>query len=396
MKYLETKHERNSAKITSLILLIIALLLFVVGAPYKEIPEEYGVAINFGEPSQVSDLNAEDNPSKSEAITENNKAEESPEQEVEDELIEDVAEETPEEVEDNSEAEAQEKLEEAQILEEQKAEAEKLEAEKQEAAKEEAEKQKAAEELLEQQEAEALKIKEAKEKAEAEKEEREKIEAKRIADAKAKAEREAKEKADRAKAEKAEAARIAKAKADKEAREKAEREANAKAERERLAKAKAAKEAKERADRAAVAKAAKAESDRKAAAAAAAEKNKSGGSDSNGFSKSEEGSIYPGCEGKDNASRKVCMRLKISAFFGSKFDTDITNTLGLVGDQTIRISFKISKTGQIIDIRTKAAHPDLEVEARRVISMLPNMIPAMQNGKPTIENFALPIRFAKK
>lgn len=48
MKYLETKHERNSAKITALLAIIILLLLFVVGPPYMDPPEEYGVAVNFG------------------------------------------------------------------------------------------------------------------------------------------------------------------------------------------------------------------------------------------------------------------------------------------------------------------------------------------------------------
>ena len=48
MKYLETKHERNSAKLTALIALILLLLLFVVGTTYMDPPEEYGVAVNFG------------------------------------------------------------------------------------------------------------------------------------------------------------------------------------------------------------------------------------------------------------------------------------------------------------------------------------------------------------
>ena len=48
MKYLETKHERNSARITGLIALILLLLLFVVGPQYMDPPEEYGVAVNFG------------------------------------------------------------------------------------------------------------------------------------------------------------------------------------------------------------------------------------------------------------------------------------------------------------------------------------------------------------
>ena len=48
MKYLETKHQRNSARITGLIALLLFLLLFFVGPQYLDPPEEYGVAVNFG------------------------------------------------------------------------------------------------------------------------------------------------------------------------------------------------------------------------------------------------------------------------------------------------------------------------------------------------------------
>jgi outer membrane biosynthesis protein TonB len=48
MKYFETIHERNSAKITALISVLIILLLFVVGTQYMDPPEEYGIAVNFG------------------------------------------------------------------------------------------------------------------------------------------------------------------------------------------------------------------------------------------------------------------------------------------------------------------------------------------------------------
>ncbi|MDD7888222.1 energy transducer TonB [Flavivirga sp. 57AJ16] len=47
-KYFKTKHEKNSAKLTALIAVILLLLLFVVGTPYMDPPEEYGVAVNFG------------------------------------------------------------------------------------------------------------------------------------------------------------------------------------------------------------------------------------------------------------------------------------------------------------------------------------------------------------
>ena len=48
MKYFKTKHEKDSAKITFLITLILLLMIFVLGPQYMDPPEEYGVAVNFG------------------------------------------------------------------------------------------------------------------------------------------------------------------------------------------------------------------------------------------------------------------------------------------------------------------------------------------------------------
>lgn len=128
MKYLETKHERNSAKITVLVILILTLLLFVVGPQYLDPPEEYGVAVNFG----TTDFGTGNKP-----LSEPKKA-------VEDEVVEDTQpEETKvepteattkaEEVmtQDNAEAIAIKKQKEAEAK--AKAEAERVEREKREA-----------------------------------------------------------------------------------------------------------------------------------------------------------------------------------------------------------------------------------------------------------------------
>ncbi|MDY2587414.1 energy transducer TonB [Winogradskyella aquimaris] len=48
MKYFETIHQRNAARLTLLIALLLFLLLFFVGPHYLDPPEEYGVAVNFG------------------------------------------------------------------------------------------------------------------------------------------------------------------------------------------------------------------------------------------------------------------------------------------------------------------------------------------------------------
>jgi hypothetical protein len=48
MRYFETKHQKHSARLTSVIMLLLLLLLFVVGPGYMDPPLEYGVAVNFG------------------------------------------------------------------------------------------------------------------------------------------------------------------------------------------------------------------------------------------------------------------------------------------------------------------------------------------------------------
>ncbi len=48
MKYFETKHEKDSAKITALIAVILLLLIFIAGPKYMDPPLEYGIAVNFG------------------------------------------------------------------------------------------------------------------------------------------------------------------------------------------------------------------------------------------------------------------------------------------------------------------------------------------------------------
>ncbi|MDB4289923.1 energy transducer TonB [Flavobacteriaceae bacterium] len=48
MGYFKTKHQKHSARLTSVIMLLLILLLFIVGPGYLDPPLEYGVAVNFG------------------------------------------------------------------------------------------------------------------------------------------------------------------------------------------------------------------------------------------------------------------------------------------------------------------------------------------------------------
>ena len=129
MPYFETKHEKDSAKITTLIAVILILLLFVVGHKYMDPPIEYGVAVNFGN-SDVGKGNVQPlKPVKSEPLKvneppkiEESQSEPAKPQDVKEEVI----------TQDNEESIAikKQKEAEAEALAEAKAEAERIEREK--------------------------------------------------------------------------------------------------------------------------------------------------------------------------------------------------------------------------------------------------------------------------
>lgn len=104
--------------------------------------------------------------------------------------------------------------------------------------------------------------------------------------------------------------------------------------------------------------------------------------------------VYPGCgELLGNQEIKHCMSDKISRFVADTFNTNIATDLGLTGRQRILVIFKIDKTGQVIDVKSRAPFKELEAEAVRVIGALPKMKPGMQFGKVVTVPYALPIVF---
>jgi len=92
--------------------------------------------------------------------------------------------------------------------------------------------------------------------------------------------------------------------------------------------------------------------------------------------------IFPGCENEtSNNARKACMSKKV------------TKLVNLSGVNRIFVSFKIDKSGNIVNIQSRAPHPKLAAEAKRVIKLLPKMTPGKQRGKPVGVLYSLPITF---
>ena len=87
------------------------------------------------------------------------------------------------------------------------------------------------------------------------------------------------------------------------------------------------------------------------------------------------------------------MSSKISKFVNREFDTGLGAELGLTGTNLVVVMFVVNKEGVIEQIQTRAPHPELEKEARRVIGELPKMKPGRQRGKPIPVSYSIPIRF---
>ena len=112
------------------------------------------------------------------------------------------------------------------------------------------------------------------------------------------------------------------------------------------------------------------------------------------FAVIDEVPVFPGCESlTSNKERKDCMSQKISALVNSNFNVGLGKQLNLTGTNRIFASFKIDKNGFVTNLKTRSPHPDLDVEAQRVISLLPKMKPGVHNGKEVGVLYSLPILF---
>ena len=90
---------------------------------------------------------------------------------------------------------------------------------------------------------------------------------------------------------------------------------------------------------------------------------------------------------------RECTDSGIKLFAKRNFNTGLANELKLSGFQRITSAFTFDENGDIINIRVRATHPQLEEEAIRVINLIPKMEPGRQNGKAVSVSYLLPIIF---
>lgn len=106
----------------------------------------------------------------------------------------------------------------------------------------------------------------------------------------------------------------------------------------------------------------------------------------------EQAPIFPGCENLAKEEQRACFQSKIDEHVRSNFNyPQIALELGIQG--RVFVVFDIDKEGFITNVRMRAPDRNLETEALRIISKLPQMIPGRQRGKPVKVSFSLPINF---
>ena len=110
------------------------------------------------------------------------------------------------------------------------------------------------------------------------------------------------------------------------------------------------------------------------------------------FADIEDVPIFPGCEGVAKSERRNCFQEKMNKHIVRNFRyPEIAQEMGIQG--RVYVNFIISKDGSITNIRMRGPDKNLEKEAERIISKLPQMTPGKQRGRAVRVPFSIPITF---
>jgi protein TonB len=110
------------------------------------------------------------------------------------------------------------------------------------------------------------------------------------------------------------------------------------------------------------------------------------------FAVIEDVPIFPGCERVKKSERRDCFQEQMNKHIRKNFRyPEIAQEMGIQG--RVYVNFIISKDGSITNIRMRGPDKNLEKEAQRIISKLPNMTPGKQRGRAVRVPFSIPITF---
>lgn len=100
---------------------------------------------------------------------------------------------------------------------------------------------------------------------------------------------------------------------------------------------------------------------------------------------------FPETHKKDRT--KEFFNTKMKEFVMKEFNTNIHKNSGLTGIQRVYTQFEIDKKGVVQNIKIRAAHPEVEKEALRVLQKIPILIPGTYKNQPVSSVYSLPILY---
>jgi protein TonB len=110
------------------------------------------------------------------------------------------------------------------------------------------------------------------------------------------------------------------------------------------------------------------------------------------FAVIEDVPVFPGCEDVEKNQLRNCFQEQMNKHIRRNFRyPEIAQEMGIQG--RVFVNFIISEDGSITNIRMRGPDKNLEGEAKRIISLLPNMTPGKQRGRPVRVPFSIPIVF---
>lgn len=110
------------------------------------------------------------------------------------------------------------------------------------------------------------------------------------------------------------------------------------------------------------------------------------------FAVIEDVPVFPGCEDVEKNQLRNCFQEQMNKHIKRNFRyPEIAQEMGIKG--RVFVNFIISEDGSITNIRMRGPDKNLEGEAKRIISLLPNMTPGKQRGRPVRVPFSIPIVF---
>jgi len=110
------------------------------------------------------------------------------------------------------------------------------------------------------------------------------------------------------------------------------------------------------------------------------------------FAVIEDVPVFPGCENVEKDQLRNCFQEQMNKHIRRNFRyPEIAQEMGIKG--RVFVNFIISEDGSITNIRMRGTDKNLEDEAKRIISLLPNITLGKQRGRPVRVPFSIPIVF---